>query len=320
MLTEGAATAVDRVHSPLKEASCDMAGSDQLPTTQRTVYSDGPRHGGRRGACLVVIHGEGLGRRVDLGGQPVLIGRSDEADLVISHRSVSRSHCQVWLQGDEYRIRDLGATNPTRVNDQPVSEAVLADGDHIVVGESILKFIGHGNVEAGYHEEIYQLATHDALTELYNRRHFSEILEREIARAHRHRHTLSLCIVDVDLFKPVNDTFGHIAGDEVLRTIAGIIRNHVRSDDVAARIGGEEFAVLLLETGAEAAAAFADRLRAAVAAAHFAPGGVPRRITVSVGVAELVPPAVDRSTLMAAADAALYRAKEAGRDRVCAAG
>ena len=68
-----------------------MAGSDQLPTTQRTVYSDGPRRSGPRAACLVVIHGEGLGRRVDLGGQPVLIGRSDEADLVISHRSVSRS-------------------------------------------------------------------------------------------------------------------------------------------------------------------------------------------------------------------------------------
>lgn len=297
-----------------------MSASDEfLHTTQRTVISGGPNQSGPRSACVVVIHGEGLGRRADLGGSRVLIGRSHESDLVIAHKSVSRAHCELWLDGEHYRIRDLGATNRTRVNDQPIEDAVLADGDHIVVGESILKFIGHTSVEAGYHEEIYQLATHDALSELYNRRHFSEILEREIARAHRHRHTLSLCIVDVDLFKPVNDTFGHIAGDEVLRRIAGVIRGHVRSDDVAARIGGEEFAVLLLETNAAAATAFADRLRAAIGTTEFAPGGIARRITVSVGVAELVPPAFDRSSLMAAADAALYRAKDAGRDRVCAA-
>lgn len=297
-----------------------MAGSDQLPTTQRTVYSDGPRRSGPRAACLVVIHGEGLGRRVDLGGQPVLIGRSDEADLVISHRSVSRSHCQVWLQGDEYRIRDLGATNPTRVNDQPVAEAVLADGDHIVVGESILKFISQTSVEARYHEEIYQLATHDMLTELYNRRHFMEMLDKEIARALRHGRELSLCIVDVDLFKPINDQYGHIAGDDVLRQIAGILRQHVRSDDLAARIGGEEFSVLLPECDLQAAAHFAERLRAAVAAARFAPGGEPQTVTVSIGVASIGPGCTTRSTLLAAADAALYRAKHEGRNRVRLAG
>src|SRR5690606_653119 len=215
------------------------------------------------------------------------VGRSQEADLFIPHRSVSRQHCRIWREGDTYFIRDLGATNRTRVNDEVIEETVLVDGDHIVVGESILKFISQTSVEARYHEEIYQLATHDALTELYNRRHFMEMLDKEIARALRHGRSLALCIVDVDLFKPVNDTFGHIAGDEVLRLIAAIVRDQVRGDDIASRIGGEEFAVLLPECDADAAKSFAERLRAAIADASFAPGGSPRRITVSVGVASL---------------------------------
>src|SRR5690606_1592810 len=122
----------------------------------------------------------------------VLVGRSQDADLCIAHKSVSREHCQVWREGDECRVRDLGATNCTRVNDVPVTEATLADGDHVTVGESILKFISHTSVEATYHEEIYQLATRDALTDLCNRRHFSEQVDREIARALRHGRPLSM--------------------------------------------------------------------------------------------------------------------------------
>ena len=289
--------------------------NDPFETTQRTLPSNGPHVAAPRSACVVVIHGEGLGARADIGNARVLVGRSQEADLCIAHKSVSREHCQVWLEGDECRVRDLGATNPTRVNDVPVDEAVLADGDHVTVGESILKFISHTSVEANYHEEIYQLATRDALTDLCNRRHFSEQVDREIARALRHRRPLSMCIVDVDLFKPINDRYGHISGDEVLRAIAGLVQRHARHDDIAARIGGEEFAVLLPECDASAAHAFAERLRADVAATLFAPGGETQHITVSIGIAGLAPGRDTRSRLMAAADAALYRAKAEGRNR-----
>ncbi|GAA3930602.1 GGDEF domain-containing protein [Luteimonas lutimaris] len=285
-------------------------------TTQRTLPSSGPRGATPRSACVVVIHGEGLGARADIGGARVLVGRSQEADLCIAHKSVSREHCQVWRDGDEYRVRDLGATNPTRVNDEPVTEAALADGDHVTVGESILKFISHTSVEANYHEEIYQLATRDALTDLCNRRHFTEQVDREIARALRHGRPLSMCIVDVDLFKPINDRYGHISGDEVLRAIAAQVQRHARHGDLAARIGGEEFAVLLPECDATAAHAFAERLRADVAATLFAPGDESQHITVSIGIAGLAPGRNTRSRLMAAADAALYRAKADGRNRV----
>ena len=296
-----------------------MSTPDPAPhdTTQRTLFSEGPLRPAPRPACVVVIHGEGLGRRADIHAEPVLIGRSPEADLSIPHKSVSRQHCRIWRDGDTCRIQDLGATNTTCVNDAGLQgEAVLADGDRITVGESLLKFIAQDSVEARYHEEIYQLAVNDPLTDLYNRRHFCEMVDKEIGRALRHGRPLALCIIDVDLFKPVNDRYGHISGDEVLRRIGALVHAHARGEDVAARIGGEEFALLLPECDLADAGALAERLRAAVAAEVFAPGGEPQRITISIGIAGLAAGRESRSTLMGAADVALYRAKSEGRNCV----
>jgi diguanylate cyclase (GGDEF)-like protein len=298
-----------------------MSQRDYDPvTTQMTAISGGPHRSGPRSACVVVIHGEGLGKRADIEGKAITVGRSQEADLHIPHKSVSRRHCEIWREGDAYRLRDLEATNRTLVNDRPVTETELADGDHITLGENILKFISHSSVEARYHEEVYQLATHDALTELYNRRHFVELVDKEIARSLRHARPLVMCIIDVDLFKPINDRYGHIAGDGVLRQLAALLRGFVRGEDIAARIGGEEFAVLLPESALDAAIAFAERLREAVAAAPFQIGSQSHHLTVSIGLAQASPARGERSTLMQAADVALYRAKAEGRNRVCTAG
>ena len=297
------------------------ADSTPQDTTQRTLLSEGPVRPTPRSACVVVIHGQGLGGRADIGDAALLVGRAHEAGLSIPHKSVSRQHCRIWRDaGGQYRIRDLGATNATRLNEarlQAGADVLLADGDRITVGESLLKFIAQDSVEARYHEEIYQLAVHDPLTELHNRRHFCEMADKEIGRALRHGRPLALCIIDVDLFKPVNDRYGHISGDEVLRQISALVRNHARNDDLAARIGGEEFALLLSECEREPAVRLAERLREAVAAASFAPGGEPQRITISIGIATLSADRDSRPALMAAADAALYRAKSEGRNRVC---
>src|SRR3546814_12125881 len=126
-----------------------------------------------------------------------------------------------------------------------------------------------------------------------------------------------MCIVDVDRFKPVNDRYGHISGDEVLRQIAGLIHQHVRHDDIAARIGGEEFAVLLPECATDAAYGFAERLRAAVAAETFTPGGDSHRITISIGIAALSSAHDCRAGMTATAAAPLYRAHADGRHRLC---
>ncbi len=291
--------------------------SEHDDSTLRTEISAGPRPTAPRAACVVVIHGEGMGRRLDIGDAPVVVGRSETADLVIAHKSVSRAHCRIWRTGATCRVIDLGATNTTRVNDARLTaERELLDGDQLTIGESLLKFITQDSVEARYHEEIYQLATHDPLTGLCNRRHFDGLADTEIARALRHGRPLSLCMLDIDHFKPINDRHGHACGDEVLRMVGRLLQAHARNEDVAARIGGEEFALLLPECGLDDATALAERLREAIAATAFDADGGPLRVTASIGVASIGPGRDARAPLLAAADAALYRAKSEGRNRV----
>jgi len=163
------------------------------------------------------------------------------------------------------------------------------------------------------------LATIDALTGCLNRRAFMERLERELDRVHRYQTEFSVLMIDLDRFKTVNDSRGHLVGDSVLRQIGDLLRGEVRSVDLAARYGGEEFVIVLPETDAEGALVFAERLRKRVMQTNFADTGDPLNITVSIGVASAGPdsdvPTPD--SLIAKADAALYRAKNEGRNRVC---
>ena len=119
---------------------------------QQTLAGIGPPDVPAAPACVVVIHGEGFGLRADIRERPVLIGRSSDATLCIPSPSVSRLHCEIRRSGDTYVVRDLGSTNGTRVGTRVVQEAVLSDGDQVTIGETILKFISHANVEAVYHE------------------------------------------------------------------------------------------------------------------------------------------------------------------------
>ncbi|HOV56898.1 MAG TPA: GGDEF domain-containing protein [Rhodanobacteraceae bacterium] len=286
-------------------------------TTQRRTLRPPAARSAAAAASLVVIHGEPLGQRVLL-DRAVVIGRSPDADFQINHRSVSRQHCRVWHDGSRYRVRDLDSTNKTFVNEQPVLEAELQDGDHIGVGETVLKFVAQGSLEARYHDELYQLATSDPLTGLYNRRQFQELMEKEILRAARHGRALALALLDIDHFKAINDRHGHPAGDGVIRAIAALLRQSARADQLVARIGGEEFAVVYAEQSAAEAAQGAERLRAAVAALPHRLGESELRVTLSIGLATWAP-GMALSDLMRAADAQLYRAKQGGRNRVCRA-
>ncbi len=292
---------------------------EDTDTTLRTLISSGPTPSEPLTACVVVIHGEGLGKRMDIGERPLIIGRSHDVDLRILHPSVSRQHCEIWYENGRYRVRDLNSTNRTRLNEVAIESAELNDGDHITVGESILKFVSHVSVEARYHEEVHQLATHDALTGFYSRRHYLEIVEREIARAARAGSALALAIIDVDLFKRINDRHGHLAGDAVLRQVAAEVTGAQPEGFIAGRIGGEEFAVLMPDTSQDDALAVAETLRRAVAQSVFIVAGNRENVTISIGLAHLGAIHRDRSSLMRAADSALYQAKEEGRNRVAIA-
>lgn len=167
-------------------------------------------------------------------------------------------------------------------------------------------------------ETALELASNtDPMTGVSNRRHFLPLLRQEIIRGHRLGHRVSLLMLDIDHFKKINDGYGHPTGDLVICTLAAICRKASREIDVVARLGGEEFAILLPETGTQVALAVAERVRAAVADTPVKSlGNVEFHFTVSVGVAEQPPQDKSEETLIGLADAALYQAKTSGRNRV----
>jgi len=297
-----------------------MEGDDRTTNPHKTVVTvissvSAPRD--PRDACLIVIYGDDLGRRVPLGMEPVVIGRSSKCEVQVDQESVSRNHCRISYNGKTYSIRDLGSTNGTYVNDELVDEINMRDGDQLKVGRTILKFITGGNIEASYHEEIYRLMTIDGLTEVHNKRFFDEMLEREVSRSERYERAFALIFFDIDHFKRVNDTYGHLAGDAILRQLAGAIRNHVRRDDIVARIGGEEFAVLLPEVTIQGGIEVARKLRELIEASAFWFEGTKIDVTISLGVAQWGPGVRTGQELVKLADEKLYEAKRSGRNRVC---
>lgn len=168
---------------------------------------------------------------------------------------------------------------------------------------------------------LHDLATRDGLTKLYNHRMFYTLLEDEIARSRRYSRHVSLLLIDIDFFKRVNDTYGHVAGDRILEGVARTLESAARREDKVCRYGGEEISVIMPETPLEAALRLAERLRASIEEATFHDdSGQEIRITVSIGVAELPIDAASLQELVSAADTALYEAKQSGRNRVCHAG
>jgi diguanylate cyclase (GGDEF)-like protein len=284
-----------------------------------TIVSPNPLKGERatQAACLVVIVGAEMGKRVALERDEVVIGRSSSATLQLDMDNVSRSHAHVARTPLGWVIKDLGSTNGTFVNDQPVREHILRDGDQIRIGRAMLKFLTSGNVEAQYHEEIYRLMTLDGLTQVHNKRFFQETIEREFARSKRYGNRLTLVFFDIDHFKKVNDSYGHLAGDEVLRRVGALVKNKVRTNDIVARVGGEEFAVILPEADMHGGEVLAEKLRKLVEAERVVQEGTVIPVTISLGVAEFDPRYETAEQLVKAADEKLYEAKRSGRNRVC---
>jgi two-component system, cell cycle response regulator len=267
-------------------------------------------------ACLVVIYGNDLGRKHSLESASVTLGRSNKCDIQIDQESVSRAHSKITNAGRSVKIRDLGSTNGTYVNDELVEERTLVDGDFIKIGRTIFKFLSGGNIERAYHEEIYRLTTVDGLTQIFNKRYFAEALDREIARASRYRRELSLVMFDLDHFKEVNDTHGHLAGDSVLKTLAHTIKTRIRTEDIFARYGGEEFAIILPEIDGHNAHQFAEKIRRIVETTEFLFENTKIPVTISMGVATLDLEEPAAAALIKRSDERLYEAKSAGRNCV----
>lgn len=270
-------------------------------------------------ACLVNLHppGPDIGRRIPLLNPQYVVGRDSEAGFVVSRSSVSRNHARIYSDEDgAWWVEDLSSTNGTFVNEVRIKNQRLTDSDQVRFGDAIYKFLSGSNIESAYHEAIHNMAIQDGMTGIHNKRYFTEFLDREIAVATRHGHPLTLCMFDVDHFKAVNDTYGHLAGDAVLKDLAGRIRPRIRREDLFARYGGEEFACVLPSTALGGGIVFAEHLRTLIEErpCSFEDKEIP--FTISLGVTTMHrETGVDPQTLIKRADENLYAAKRGGRNR-----
>lgn len=272
----------------------------------------------RERALLVALSGPEMGRQIAVSGD-VQVGRGTDNEVVIDQDSVSRSHCVLRWVGGQALLRDTESRNGTKVNGVallPAEEVVLCSGDRLELGEVIYKFLLEGDVEALYHEELRRKANLDALTGAFNKGYLLEHLSREMLRSRRHGRALAVLLFDVDHFKALNDRHGHLLADRVLEALVQRVRRILRKEDLLARFGGEEFVIVLPETGAAGARQMGERLRETVAATPFLVENRDIRVTVSVGVGLLEEEMRTPVELLDLADSMLYRAKRGGRDRV----
>jgi two-component system cell cycle response regulator len=295
-----------------------MAKRHEQQTTRVTKISSLAGKFPASQSCLVVIYGPELGRRFELKEGDIVIGRDAASDVRVDLDNVSRRHARVSRKLGRAFVTDLESTNGTFVNDGEVlQETELRSGDLIKIGGTILKFLYGGDVESQFHEEIYRITIVDGLTQCYNNRYFLEFLEREMARALRYERPLSLMIFDIDHFKQVNDNFGHLAGDQVLRELATLVRTMVRKEECFARYGGEEFVLVSPEGGPERVRKFAEKIRRLTELHAFVFEGKPIHVTLSIGVADMSPEFKEPRRFIRRADENLYVAKRTGRNRVC---
>jgi diguanylate cyclase (GGDEF)-like protein len=299
-------------------------------TYHSAVHETQPAPPRERHPTLVFLRGELIAAPIPLDRDEVILGRALEADVRVNDARASRLHARITAERDastgqtRYRLSDLGSTNGTLLNGRRVEEAFLQDGDKLTVGEQLLRFDLHDEIDREFQRHIHRLLAHDELTGLLTSKSFFSELRREAARAESEGRPFCVLMMDLDHFKQVNDRHGHLVGSQTLEDVGAIITRSLRAGDVAARFGGEEFAAFLLNADYAQGLVAAERVRAGIESHVFsatrrgAPGEANDmlRITISVGVAAYPDDARDPIELVELADTALYRAKGDGRNRV----
>jgi diguanylate cyclase (GGDEF)-like protein len=247
----------------------------------------------------------GLTSQALLSGKPVLQNDVSQAKDYVHGYAETRSEVCVPLIffGEKLGVLVLDSKTPGAFLESDLTPL-----------ESVADICAAAIQNAHHFESAKQLAYLDGLTGIFNRRFFEMRIVEELERANRYKSQLSVIMLDIDNFKRLNDEFGHLLGDEVLRQVSAILQQHLRKGDVVCRFGGEEFAVLLPQANSESAMEVADKLRRAIEAFHFP--GVPRPVTVSAGTAHFPEFGETRDEVVSAADSALYLAKQAGRNTV----
>jgi len=279
--------------------------------------------------AVVFLSGDLIAVPIPLEREEVIMGRALEADVRINDTKVSRLHARINTIVDpntkksEYVLTDLTSRNGTLLNGRTITSETLQHGDKIMIGEHILRFELLDEIDREYQRQIHRLISHDDLTGLLSSRSFFSELRREASRSKAENRNFCVLMMDVDHFKDVNDTFGHLTGSKTLEELGGCIVKNLRSGDAAARFGGEEFAAFLLDAELPQAIVAAERIRKCIEEEGFS---VIRRgkteelhhVTISIGISSFPQDSKDPIELVEMADSALYRAKREGRNRVCA--
>lgn len=281
--------------------------------------------------ALVFLRGELLAVQIPLDRQQVTLGRALDADIRVNDPRASRLHARIDSEHDEqigqtrYRLSDLESTNGTILNGKPIESAFLEDGDKFEIGEQLIRFEMLDEIDREFQQRIHRLLVHDELTGLLTSKSFFSELRREAARAEAEDMPFCVLMMDIDYFKEVNDTYGHLVGSETLEDVGEVLKKSLRAGDVGARFGGEEFAAFLLDADYTQGMIAAERVRAAIQKHEFPAvrrdGADPiktHHITISIGVASYPEDGRDPLQLVEMADSALYRAKRNGRNQVCA--
>nr|VFK54386.1 MAG: diguanylate cyclase (GGDEF) domain-containing protein [Candidatus Kentron sp. TUN]VFK55281.1 MAG: diguanylate cyclase (GGDEF) domain-containing protein [Candidatus Kentron sp. TUN]VFK56648.1 MAG: diguanylate cyclase (GGDEF) domain-containing protein [Candidatus Kentron sp. TUN] len=244
------------------------------------------------------------------------IGRAKSCDICLIHTDISQRHARLAItETGEVVITDLATTHGTYVDGIAISHHTLADGAIIQIGPTdALKFTYINHLEKSFHLNQYRKTIYDDLTGAFNRRYFLMALRQELAYAIHYRESISLILVDIDRFKQINDSQGHVVGDGVLRRMVAVIQGNLRKEDILARYGGEEFGIILRGKNVEQAHVIANRVRHSVERTAFNNVDKSFYITISAGVASYDQgyPSNGVLEMLTQADKQLYRAKAMG--------
>lgn len=271
-----------------------------------------------RGCVLQIFPATVQAEMFRLSNRRTVIGREPTCDISLDDNAVSRSHAAIDLDGSSYFVTDLGSRNGTFVDDKLLRERRrLKGGELIRLGGTILKFMASMDEEANYHAVVHELMTRDPLTNAFNRSYLMLTLEKLLPRCRASKHNLAVIVIDIDYFKKVNDSYGHLVGDEVLRVFSERIRNTLREGDALCRLGGEEFVVISEQTDLQSAVRVAERIRLTVSSMPFGTQSGPVMVTCSLGVMTLDQPNISTvDNLLSGADHLMYAAKTSGRNCV----
>jgi two-component system, cell cycle response regulator len=272
---------------------------------------------------LTIIGGNEIdfGKHFLLEKNKILLGRDEGNDIAINDEKVSKVHCEITVikssQGlEQILVKDLDSTNSTFVNNELIDQITLHAGDKIQIGDTVLRLSYNDELEKEYHAKLFNYAVRDTFTGLYNKRFIINELENISRIARRSNRVFSIIMIDIDDFKQINDLYGHISGDEYLKSIAELFTQSLREQDIAGRIGGEEFLIILPETSIDGAFQLAVRIRKNVKDYVLNYLNYKIRTTISAGVCQYENTIKDVNELLDIADQALYEAKRSGKNNV----